>query len=701
MADDTFFTEVATGEVRDADVPRDGLGRYLLPSMTTGEVKGRTRVTTVAGTMESGYGLTIWRRRTVIRGMGLRPDLMSRAGAADPNDPGYDKLMDSIEAAAFEAGGGSTGQNLGSAQHHVFDRYFGKGESLDTIAEYFHADIKAVEAELARKKIKLVPGYNERVVYCRLYDRGGKIDAIAELEDGTWVIVDWKTEKDPVEHPSGKTIQQAYYSNADGIMNYDTHEYEPMPPVRRDFSLVIWCRPGSGEAKALRVPVDLGWVGARVAEDNRAWHQQKINIHEYFPGTGLAPAVVPLVQEIPGAQAQIIANAITPEGRAAPNAFMSGVADVRALAQEATSQPYIRDDTGSQGVLAPTQPGEWQPAGTKCSTCGYVHTAEQGCPSPEWAAAQAVLPQNGNAAQIKEVINQQIQSGQPIGPEQVAQMNTQAAAIVGQQLPPGVPAGTVAHGPASQPPRYPGYEQPAAEAPPVGVPPGPQPPAPKGAGKNTPPAEYIQDLIARTGAGIDPDTFYQEMVEELATLSKKEQLQPMLRLISPGIDEASLRKHREPLATMIVECVKAQHNMRNRGGQVQDTQTHDQQAVAAQSQQQNSVPAPWGQQPANNVMDLTYEGVMQAINEAPSLDRLGAIYQQWTHNYGPASWTGNIVDATIALGIRLIAGARTQEQLWAVYQQWTSIFGPDSWAGPVLDHANAKLATFQQLAPTH
>ena len=117
MADDTFFTEVATGEVRDADVPRDGLGRYLLPSMTTGEVKGRTRVTTVAGTMESGYGLTIWRRRTVIRGMGLRPDLMARAGAADPNDPGYDKLMDSIEAAAFEAGGGSTG--LTSGRHNT------------------------------------------------------------------------------------------------------------------------------------------------------------------------------------------------------------------------------------------------------------------------------------------------------------------------------------------------------------------------------------------------------------------------------------------------------------------------------------------------------------------------------------------------------------------------------------------------------
>lgn len=587
MPDDTFFTEVASGEVRDADVPRDGLGRYLLPDMTTGEVKGRTRVTTVAGTMESGYGITIWRRRTVIRGMGLRPDLMARAGAADPSDPGYDKLMDSIEAAAFEAGGGSSGANLGSAQHHVFDRYFGKGESLDAIAEYFHADIKAVEAELIAKKIKIVPGYNERVVYCRIYDRGGRIDAIGELDDGTWVIIDWKTEKDPVEYPSGKTIQQAYYSNADGIMNYDTHEYEPMPPVRRDFSIVIWCRLGSGEAKALRVPVDLGWVGARIAEDNRAWHQQKINIHEYFPGTGLAPVV--------------------------------------------TSQPQV------------------QPAN------GQAMTEQQ----PQIAQAAPPQPTNGagNAAQIKEMISQQIQSGQQIGPEQVARMNTQAAAVVAQQMPPGVPPGTVAHGPASQPPQYPGYEgapaqQPAAEAPPQGVPPGPQPPAPKGSGKNTPPAEYIQDLIARTGAGIDPEVFYTEMVEELATLSKKEQLQPMLRLISPGIDEASLRKHREPLASMIVECVKAQHAMRNRDG------AQPQPALQDPQPQQNNAPAPWGQQPG--IVDMTYDGVMKAISEAPGQDRL-----------------------------------------WAIYQQWTNTYGPESWVGHILDAANAKLATLQQLTPTH
>jgi hypothetical protein len=691
--DDEFFTGVALGTVIEDDVPRDGLRRYLLPDIggDPNITKGRTRVTTVASTMENGFGLTIWRRRTVIRGMGLRPDLMARAGAADPLDPGYDKLLDSIEAAAFEAGGGSAGSNLGAAQHHVFDRYFGKGEKLDTIAEYFHADILAVERELAVKKIKLLPGYNERVVYCRIYDRGGKIDAIAELEDGTYAILDWKTEKDPIEYPDGKTIQLAYYGNADGVMNYDTHQYEAMPPVRRDIAIVIWCRPGSGEAKALRVPIDLGWVGARVAEDNRAWRQQKIVISEYFPSTGMAPAVVP------GAQAQIIANAITPEGRAAPNAFASGVADVRALAAEATSQPYTRDDTGSQGTPAPTQLNEWQPQSNGqvpiCSGCGQPAPTHPATPcahcgmfsGPLEQAAQQIQA-SGIAAQVGQIVDQALASGQQLGPEQMQQLNTQAAAVVsgkcgtcgyvhtpeqgcpplewiqaqsvqqapqiqnGQsQLPPGVPPGTVGHGPAGQPATYPGYENAGQQPTPAGAPPGAQPPAPKGANKNLSPLEYVKELIERSSDGIDSEAFYMEMKEELEVLSKKDQLQPMLRHIKPGIDEALLRKHRGPLADLLVGFVKEQRDMRT----VHPAQPAQQPAITpefAQTAQNTGIPvstAPWGQQPPlpTDFVDMTYEGVLHAINLAPNPDRLGAIYQQWVNTYGPAQWTGAILDA--------------------------------------------------------
>jgi hypothetical protein len=592
MADDEFFT-VTSGEVREDDVPRDGHGRYLLPDPVTGEVQGRTRVTTVAGSMENGYGLTVWRRRTVIRGMGLRPDLMARAGAADPEDPSYPKLMDSIEAAAYEAGGGSAGSNLGSAQHSVFERYFGKGEPIESIAEYFHPDIRAVEAELARKKIRIIPEYRERVVYCSVFDRGGKIDAIGELEDGTWAVVDWKTERDPIAYPDGKTIQLGYYVNSEYMMDYATQKYLPMPAVRKDFAIVVWCRPGSGEAKALTVPVDLGWVGARVAEHNRAWKQQKIVISEYLPGTGIAPAVVPQPLGVAAAVGQVVDQAIASGQQLGPD-------QVAAM------------NTQAAAIVA-----------NKCVTCGYVHTPEQGCPSPEWAAAQA-FPGNGNQGHPSSLA----QTGLPAAPSQ----------------PPGQPV----VGPGTP------HPVPQSQAP-LAVPPGPPPPAPKGAGKNASPAEYVQELIARPSDGVDPEAFYLEMIEELTQLPKKEMLQPMLRLIKPGIDEKSIAKHRQPLAEMLAGFVKQQRELRT-GQPVQsppDYHTYDQQSespIPEPPQQPQIDPnpntaAPWVQQPpANGFVDMTYEGVMRAIHEAPNMDRLTAIYNQWVATYGIQQWTGTIVD---------------------------------------------------------
>jgi hypothetical protein len=624
MADDEFFTVVTSGEVREDDVPRDGLGRYLLPDPggDPNITKGRTRVTTVSGTMENGYGLAIWRRRTVVRGMGLRPDLMARAGAADPEDPSYDKLLDSIEAAAYEAGGGSAGSNLGSAQHSVFERYFGKGEPIESIAEYFHPDIRAVEAELARKKIKIIPEYRERVVYCSVFDRGGKIDAIGELDDGTWAVVDWKTERDPIAYPDGKTIQLGYYVNSEYMMDYSTQRYAPMPAVRRDFAIVVWCRPGSGEAKALAVPVDLGWVGARVAEHNRAWKQQKIVISEYLPGTGIAPAVVsqvaapqsngqPAISTYSSASQEFIKQSVQPQGVAA--AVGQVVDQALASGQQLGAQQITELNSQAAAIVA-----------SKCGTCGYVHTPEQGCPSPEWAAAQT-FPGNGNQGHPGSLPA----AGLPPAPAQPP-----GQPVVGPGTPHPVPHTT-------QPP-----------APPLAVPPGPPPPAPKGAGKNASPAEYIQELIARSSEGVDLEAFYLEMIEELTQLSKKEMLQPMLRLIQPGIDEKSIAKHRQPLAEMLTGFVKQQRELRT-AQSPPDYLTYDQQAespvqVPPQQPQIDPNPstvAPWAQQPpANGFVDMTYEGVMRAIHEAPNMDRLTAIYNQWVATYGIQQWTGTIVD---------------------------------------------------------
>jgi hypothetical protein len=574
-------------------VPRDGHGRYLLPDPTTGEIKGRTRVTTIAGVLDSGYGLGPWKLRQVARGMGLRPDLMARAGATDPEDPGYDKLLTSIAASAFEAAGGNVGSNLGSAQHKALERYFG-GTSIEDLPEYFHPDLIGVRDALAVHGIEILPEYLERTVYCSQYDRGGKIDGIARLKDGSLVIIDWKTEKDPVKYPEGKTIQEAFYNHSNLMMNYQTQQYEPMPAVRQDIALVIWCPPGTGQAKVFQVPTLLGWQGAWVAESVRAWRQQKIVISEYMSEANWAPKVV--------------------------------------------SQQTVPVITNNQGTLSQATPSIEPTQRPGCSECG-AYTA-LGHQHMDVCSQRTSINEVSNSIQIKEIIDQQIQSGQQIGLEQVTQLNTQAAVIAAH---PFVPNSNPALASA-------GLPQGPAQPPGLPVPPGPQPP---GISKNASPAELLADFLGRTGKGIEPDVFYEEMIAELAELTKP-QLQDMLRLIQPGVDENSLKKHRKPLAERLTGLIKDQHDMRGREESKQPELPYE--ITAAEQGAPEEIPlvepvqaAPWSQPPTTiGLIDMSFEGVMRAIDEAPNMDRLGAVYQQWVGTYGPQGWVGQILDAANA-----------------------------------------------------
>jgi hypothetical protein len=551
MNHDEFFTEVPTGTVQETDVPRDGHGRYLLSDPVTGEVTGHTRVTTLSSALDNGRGLGIWNRRTIIRGMGLRADLVARAGSADPEDPGYSKLLDSIGESAFEAAGGNAGSNLGTAQHIVFKRYFGNQCKFEDVPDYFHSDLRAVIAELERCKVKILPQYVERTVRCSVFGKAGRIDGLAELEDGTLAVIDLKTEKDPIDYPEGKTVQLAYYANSDLLMDYATQQYELMPVVRTDFALVIHCRPGSGEARMLRVPIDLGWMGARIAEELYAWRKLKIVV-----------------------------------------------------------APYI-----SEGMMAPpVQKPAIVPDGHGQTRSAQIH--------------QLV----GNAAQQAQ------QTGQPIDAAVLDGLNVAAAQVVSNPTPTtyqpstnlsalGLPSAPAE--PPGKPVVGPGSGAPAATEPPgelrpgVDVPSGEKPPVT--ISKSTTNAgELLHQLLDVPLGAVDP-------VAETAELAelKKPVLQDALRMLSPGIDEAKLRKHREPLAALLVELLTKQRQLKAGPHQPITTQEPPSQPVPSE----------------NGFVDMTYEGVMRAIAEAPNMDRLSAIYQQWVATYGPENWTGAVLDA--------------------------------------------------------
>lgn len=633
---DSFFTNMVTGVVEEEDVPRDGMKRYLLPDPQTGEIKGRTRVTTVSGSMENNFSLGRWEKRLIVRGMGLRADLMARAGAANPDDDGYDTLLDSIVVAAFEAAGGSWGSNLGTAQHKAFERHFLHGTPIEELPEYFHADLRAVRAALEFHGITLLPQYIERTVYNELYDRGGKVDAIAQLADGTLAILDLKTEKDPAKYPEGKTVQLAYYANSKLIMNYETQQYEPMPSVHTDFALIVWCRPGTGEAQILQVPIDIGWVGVRIAEQNRAWRRQKIVITPYLSQANWA---------------------------ATPPVTSQATTDGQTFSGGNDSTPSLSELLGCAVCGAQESRGDQH--AERCPLKPQL-------PAPEPAMHPANEQPQGNYAQVAAVVDGALQSGQQLDSTQVQHLNQQAAEIVAGNAPrtnseaglppaPSQPPGQPVVGTGTGHPVTAGIH--AAETPLSGVP-ADRPPAPKGTkAKKMSPAERLQELLAvppyiegtngTPGQGINPEA----EAEELAEVDKTE-LQEMLKTIDPSIDEKSLKKWRKTLAEMLVERLAKQRQLRaNTAPQATETPVQDTpqvQVTPAQVTQPGwaqvgpvaagGPPPPFNGTP-QNPQDLTVGGMIAQLNMASDVNALVTLYQQWVSFYGAEQWVQPLQDA--------------------------------------------------------
>jgi hypothetical protein len=655
------------GEISGDGLPRDGLGRYILPHPVTGERRGRTRVTTMAKLGDSGRGLAIDRERKVVRGMGLRPDLMARAGAVDlVNDPNAKKLLSEIAEAAYIHAGGTAGSNFGTAQHSVFEQYFLHKVPLENLAEYFHADIKCIEEALAFHQLRLLPQYIERVVYSFLYDRGGKIDAIVEhIPTGDLYIFDLKTEEDPAGHPEGKTVQLAYYANADGIFNYETGQWEPMPKVRTDVALIVHVRPGKGAetdiTKAiLTVPIDEGWAGVRICEMMRSWRQRKLVIAPFMSMANWQPKApvnvngdvfvgVKTIEQL--AQEAIDGNMPLEDTSNTPMAPYLSEEDV-------THQRYLKaqhdsmvDDWQNKQLNSPMAlidpetptpvhqqtPGDWKPA-CACATppiAGQTHHPI--CPHYALTNGQPITQdEQSNTAQINNLIDNTINTGQQIDPTKVAKLNQQAAQVVA----PGTPH-TI----------YSGIDTTIPEK--IEGVPDSRPPAPKSELTKMPPMEHLEQLLKRPIGGINP----QEEAMELAQLTK-DRLKELIHYASGKtipIDDPQLKRNRKPLADILLPLLNQQRQLRDNRVikepeespllQHPEVQQVMDQARQHAEQLTELVETVQAERSENGFVDLSYDGILQKINEARNPDQLNAIYNQVIATHGQNGWHPNFNDA--------------------------------------------------------
>jgi hypothetical protein len=262
--------------------PVDGWNRYLLPDEDGIVRKGWTQPSTVANTLGVSYGLNKWSMERVAWGMAQRPDLLAKAAAlAEADSDDSRRILKEVVDAALIVGKADEGANLGTALHSALQRV-DQGESIDNIHPFFHADIRAYLEELAKHGIKMLPQYVERVVKNDLYRIGGKIDNIAQLHDGRYAIVDKKRKNDPKAHPHSIVTQLAPYVHADRLMNYETGQYEELPPLCKDFALIVWFEPGTGKCEILEADMVRGWWSVRLAMETREWRNAKHLLHPYI-----------------------------------------------------------------------------------------------------------------------------------------------------------------------------------------------------------------------------------------------------------------------------------------------------------------------------------------------------------------------------------------------------------------------------------
>jgi hypothetical protein len=287
------------------ELPTQDGNRYTLPD-ADGKPVTWNGATTLAKELDNPYAITQWQLRQAVHGVGIRPDLAKLAGAAKPDDKETLRkvVKDALAAAATEAGA-----NEGTAWHMAFERV-DRGEPIEALPEFFHAGIRNRQAELERHGIQILPEYIERAVRCLMFKVSGKLDRIG-LYEGQFVIIDDKSEKDPLSYPKAKTIQMAIYAYAGELFDPATFTIEPMPDVRKDIAIMLHFDKATHECKAYRVPIDIGWWGARLAREVREWRKMDCLIAPLVSLGSWTPK--PAVQEVASDNGHLTIDSVAPE----------------------------------------------------------------------------------------------------------------------------------------------------------------------------------------------------------------------------------------------------------------------------------------------------------------------------------------------------------------------------------------------------
>jgi hypothetical protein len=250
----------------------DRYGRYLIVPEGGGDPIPHTRATTHAATLDDRYSLEKWGQRMVAIGLSRRPDLLAKV-AATPDDE--KTRIDSIVVDAVEAGGSSTGRNVGEALHQFTQRVDLGEMELSAVPEPWRKDVEAYRKAMdeAGFAVELV----EKTCIVPTLTIAGTFDRIV-VRDGRRFVLDVKSGQNLDYSWGAIATQLALYSRASCIYDVETAERSPMPQVDQKLGLVAHVPAGQGRCELITVDLEPGWRGAQLAHLVRSWRKEKFRL---------------------------------------------------------------------------------------------------------------------------------------------------------------------------------------------------------------------------------------------------------------------------------------------------------------------------------------------------------------------------------------------------------------------------------------
>ena len=278
---------------------RNGKGQYLIVPKGGSKPTGFSRVTTVASTLGTEFGIVSWKATMTAVGAMLRPGLRARWEALiaeHDGDPWYGsqagkKACQKLVEECCTVGGGSDRAEIGTALH-ALTALVDWGRTPTLLSEQTEADLTAYVNGLVEAGVTIVPDMIEQTVVLDEYRVAGTFDRLVRVPGFKLPLIgDLKTGRDLTLSMHEIAVQLATYSRADSLyvqgeaVDGSQDERLPMPEVDQHHGLVMWLPAGEARLELFVVDLDAGWEAFQQSMWVRGWRNRKVStpLGEYQP----------------------------------------------------------------------------------------------------------------------------------------------------------------------------------------------------------------------------------------------------------------------------------------------------------------------------------------------------------------------------------------------------------------------------------